>query len=112
MTHGCPREHSGTGGQCPPTDRQNPRTAPLRCFSEKRRVDALCQLFLFFPVSSKCFNIIQKTKIKSEGRQPFLAEGGVRLMCLHLTLPSSSAATVGYPLHASVLTLPVPLSFF
>lgn len=42
-------------------------------------------------------NIIKKTKIKSEGRQPFLTEGGVWLMCLHLTLPSSSAATVGYP---------------
>lgn len=57
-------------------------------------------------------NLIKKTKIKSEGRQPFLTKGGVWLMCLHLTLPSSSAATVGYPLHASVLTLPVPLNFF
>lgn len=42
-------------------------------------------------------NLIKKTKIKSEGRQPFLTKGGVWLMCLHLTLPSSSAATVGYP---------------
>lgn len=42
-------------------------------------------------------NLIKKTKIKSEGRQPFLTKGGVWLMCLHLTLPSSSAATAGYP---------------
>lgn len=42
-------------------------------------------------------NLIKKTKIKPEGRQPFVPKGGVWLMCLHLTLPSSSAATGGCP---------------
>lgn len=38
----------------------------------RERVDALCQLFLLFPVSSKCLTSLRKNKIKSEGRQPFL----------------------------------------
>lgn len=64
-----------------------------------------------FPVSRRAGRH-EKTNRQSEGRQPFNPDGGVWLMCLRLAPPGSSAAAGGCPLHASVPTLPVPLSFF
>lgn len=52
-------------------------------------------------------NVLIVKRIKSEGRQPFLR----KVMCLH-NISRQFCSNYGYPLRASVLTLPVTLIFF
>ena len=69
-------------------------TDPL--FFRRRRGYSLCQLFLLFPVSSKCLTSLRKNKIWRKAAL-FNWKARVWLMCLHWALPGSSAATVDYP---------------
>lgn len=92
MMGNCPGRRCA-GATTQPTD---PWVALIHYFSEKGRGDALCQLFLSFPVSSKCLTSLIKNKIWRKAAL-FNWKARVWLMCLHWALPGSSAAIVDYP---------------
>lgn len=87
-------------GNCPRRMCRHPARRPVGgtdpLFFRKGRGDALCQLFLSFPVSSKCLTSLRKNKIWRKAAL-FNWKARVWLMCLHWAPPGSSAATVDYP---------------